>query len=149
VLIILARGLFAVGYKCGLEQCDHISRWEEEASEALAAEVKRREEAVLLGAKQAREFDAVFEALGMLHESIPMSAVISRVEALLTAESERDTLRADNARLLGELEWLVETRDIGWFDGSNENAGEELFHTRGKALRDARATLAQKPEGGA
>jgi len=45
ILIILAVALFAFGVVCGLEQCDHISRWEEEAREALAAEKKRREEA--------------------------------------------------------------------------------------------------------
>lgn len=45
ILIILAVALFAFGFVCGLERCDHISRWEEEAREALAAETKRREEA--------------------------------------------------------------------------------------------------------
>lgn len=83
--VTVRRGGFAEGFS-GCAMTGGNERWRRVAAKAVS-----------IGLKQAREFDAVFAALGMLDKSIPMSAVVERIKALLSAEAE-------NARLQAELD---------------------------------------------
>ena len=165
ILIILAGALFAFGYKCGLEQCDHISRWEEEAREALAAEQKRREEADERAAQLEKMVGMARDMLNTRDKDKGTDEFgdAGLINDLWEFMDGHDTLRADAARLRKALGAVLPDESgrhggpliqmvASYEDGTSCNDGYQQEGHKYKINHHdytrARAALTQKPGGG-